>query len=167
MRCGCGAARMGAVEEAFFTPSARHCLSLCRKTPSSMHASLPVCSERLHDCDDPRVLAQPVGGKHAPVDVPWGRATEEILLAQEPFDSCELAFSLVVATDHGHGALRDLVGSGGWSPHRMLLGTGRYQVGSGGCSPHRMLLRMNMIELRRLLLFALGTTRKRLPPQNA
>ena len=25
-------------------------------------------------------------------------------------------------------------------PHRMLLGTGRYQVGSDGCSPHRMLL---------------------------
>ena len=39
-----------------------------------MHASLPVRSERLHDRDDPRVLAQPLGGKHAPVDVPWGRA---------------------------------------------------------------------------------------------
>ena len=73
-----------------------------------MHASLPVRSERLHDRDDPRVLAQPLGGKHAPVDVAWGRATEEILLAQEPFDGCELDFSLAVATDHGHGALRDL-----------------------------------------------------------
>ena len=68
-----------------------------------MHASLPVHSERLHDRDDPRVLAQPLGGKHAPGDVPWGRATEEI-----QFDGCKLAFSPVVATDHGHGALRDL-----------------------------------------------------------
>ena len=31
----------------------------CRK---SMHASLPVHGERLHDSDDPRVLAQPLGG---------------------------------------------------------------------------------------------------------
>ena len=32
------------------------------------------------------------------------------------------------------------VGSGGCSPHRMLLGTARCHVGSGGCLPHRMLL---------------------------
>ena len=70
-----------------------------------MHASLPVHSERLHDRDDPRVLAQPSGGKHAPVDVLWGRATEEILLAQAPFDGCELDFSLAVATDQFSGGL--------------------------------------------------------------
>ena len=47
------------------------------------------------------------------------------------------------------------VGSCGCSPLRMLLVTGRYQVGSGGCSPHRRLLGMNMIDLRRWMLFAL------------
>ena len=36
--------------------------------------------------------------------------------------------------------VRKLVGRDGCSPHRMLLGTGRYQVGRDGCSPHRMLL---------------------------
>ena len=48
------------------------------------------------------------------------------------------------------GTGRDQVGSAGTgryrvgrdecSPHRMHLGTGRYQVGSDGCSPYRMLL---------------------------
>ena len=46
---------------------------LFRGVSKSMHASRPVHSERLHDRDDPRVLAQPSGGKHAPVDVLRGR----------------------------------------------------------------------------------------------
>ena len=65
------------------------------------------------------------------------------------------------------GTGRCQVGSGGCSPHRMLLGTGRYQVGSGRCSPHRIRLRMNMILLRRWMLFALAASRKRSSPRNA
>ena len=46
-----------------------------------MHVSLPVHDEDLHDSDDARVLDQPLGGKHTAVDVPWGRASEQVLLA--------------------------------------------------------------------------------------
>ena len=113
---------MGAVEECFFyTLSQALSFSLSFGGVSkSMHASLPVHSEPLHDRDDPRVLAQPLGGKHAPVDVPSGRATEQILLAQEPFDGCELAFSLVVATDQ-------FSNPSGWKPRGGPAGQRSFQ----------------------------------------
>ena len=53
-----------------------------RGVSTSMHASLAVHGERLHDSDDPRVFVQPLGGKHtSAVDVPWRRVTEQVLLA--------------------------------------------------------------------------------------
>ena len=54
---------------------------ISREYPKSMHANLPVHGEGLHDRDDPRVLDQPLGGKHTAVDVSWGRASEQVLLA--------------------------------------------------------------------------------------
>ena len=65
------------------------------------------------------------------------------------------------------GTGRYQVGSGECLPHRMLLEAVRYQVGSGGCSPHRTLVGMNMTDLRRWMLFALAASRKRSLPRNA
>ena len=72
LRCGCGGARMGAAQEDFLDlqPGTVPLLveKLFRGVSKSMHASLPVHGARLHDRDDPRVLAQPFGRQaRAPV----------------------------------------------------------------------------------------------------
>ena len=54
---------------------------ISREVSKSMHASLPLHGEGLQDSDDPRVLEQPLGGKHTAADVPWGRASEQVVLA--------------------------------------------------------------------------------------
>ena len=48
-----------------------------RGVSKSMHASLPVHGERLHDSDDPQVLAPPLGGKH----VTWVGRQQRWMLA--------------------------------------------------------------------------------------
>ena len=54
---------------------------ICRGVSKSLHASMPVHGEGLHHSDDPRVLDEPLGGKHTAVDVLWECASEQVLLA--------------------------------------------------------------------------------------
>ena len=61
-------ARMGAAQEDFLELQPGTVLLLVEKVfrgvSKTMHASLPVHGERLHDSNNPRLLAQPLGGNH-------------------------------------------------------------------------------------------------------